>query len=1073
MKTLYLLISFIFITTISYSQAPFITTWEVTDGSLEIAILNGDNLNGYNFSIDFGDGTILNNQTGRVEHIYSTTGTYTISIFGDFPRFFSFPKSKLMTVEQWGDIQWNSFHSTFSNCNNLVINATDAPDLSQVTSLGYMFSGSNNFNQSINHWDVSTITDMSNMFSNCSIYNQPLDNWDVSNVTNMASMFGQATSFNQPLNSWDVSNVTVMSGMFYYAESFNQPIDSWDVSSVLDMNYLFYAANNFNQPLDNWNITNVSDLSGMFENAISFNQPLNSWTTTNVTNINRMFSGSTMFNQSLDNWDISNVNSLQQVFMEATSFNGAIDNWDISNVQQLYEVFKGASSFNQPLNSWNVANVFTMSELFSGASSFNQPLNNWDVSGVNVMALSFNEASSFNQPLDNWDVSNVNDMNQMFNKASSFNQPLENWNVSNVTSMNKMFAEAFNFNQPIDNWNISNVSNINYMFYQTSFNQPLNNWNTSNVQSMTGIFSGATSFNQPLSNWDVSNVYSLVHVFSDAISFNQDVSNWDISNAQQVNYMFNNAHSFNQDISNWQFNDGLYLYNFLNSSGLDSNNYDALLSQFYNLGIYPATLGSTSGLGALGLKYCDVSTRTDLINDFGWSFNGDSLSNECNGVSGEVYFDQDNNGCDMLDIPVNNIFLNANSGNTNNLKLINGGEYVLYTSDNSLTVSFYNLPDYFNATPISSTINFTNSSSQQVDFCLTANQTINDLNITLLPISDARPGFEAEYKLVIENIGTQTVNNISASFVFDDTKQSFVSAVPAENSSATNSLDFSIASLNPFQTQEIDIVMQTFAPPTVNGGDILNFTATVSPNTNDYTPNDNTFSLEQIVVNAFDPNDKRVLQGNTITTDETGDYLNYIIRFQNTGSANATFVRIEDNLDAELDWSTIKMVSSSHDYSVNITNGNEVEFYFDNINLPYEAIDEPGSNGYVAYKIKPITSIQVGDVMSGDASIYFDYNLPIITNTVTTEVISSLSVAEFNLDNLLFIYPNPADKGVFINTKNGVEVNSVRLYTIQGAEFININKGVKFINTENMASGIYVLSIETNKGKVIKKIVIK
>src|SRR5690606_36305982 len=140
------------------------------------------------------------------------------------------------------------------------------------------------------------------------------------------------------------------------------------------------------------------------------------------------------------------------------------------------------------------------------------------------------------------------------------------------------------------------------------------------------------------------------------------------------------------------------------------------------------------------------------------------------------------------------------------------------------------------------------------------------------------------------------------------------------------------------------------------------------------SPDNNTYELEQVVVNSFDPNDKRVVQGNTITTDETSNYLDYIIRFQNTGSANAINVKITDNLHPNLDWSTLSVTSASHDYNVNlislnIVNGNNVEFSFDNINLPSETQNEPESHGYIAYKIKPINSIGEGDVMSGNASI--------------------------------------------------------------------------------------------------------
>src|SRR5690606_28758584 len=108
----------------------------------------------------------------------------------------------------------------------------------------------------------------------------------------------------------------------------------------------------------------------------------------------------------------------------------------------------------------------------------------------------------------------------------------------------------------------------------------------------------------------------------------------------------------------------------------------------------------------------------------------------------------------------------------------------------------------------------------------------------------------------------------------------FVSADPNPDSSTNNSLTFSLGNLQPFGNNIIDITMQTFQPPLVEGGDILNFTAVVTPDANDYTPDDNTYHLEQIVVNSFDPNDKQVLQGEELYIGDIHKYLDYLIRFQ-------------------------------------------------------------------------------------------------------------------------------------------------------------------------------------------------
>ena len=155
-----------------------------------------------------------------------------------------------------------------------------------------LFSGLEEFNQSINHWDTSKITNMSNMFSGASSFNQPLDNWDTSNVTNMEGMFSGAGNFNQPLDNWDTSNVTNMEGMFSGAGNFNQPLDNWDTSNVTNMKRTFKDAYSFNQQLDNWDTSNVTNMSEMFQTAVNFNQSLDNWDTSNVISAENIFQNS-------------------------------------------------------------------------------------------------------------------------------------------------------------------------------------------------------------------------------------------------------------------------------------------------------------------------------------------------------------------------------------------------------------------------------------------------------------------------------------------------------------------------------------------------------------------------------------------------------------------------------------------------------------------------------------------------------------------------------------------------------------------------------------------------------------
>jgi surface protein len=77
----------------------------------------------------------------------------------------------------------------FYGVTNLTIAASDAPILTNVTSMANMFRGATNLAGNFNTWNTSTVQDMSYLFQGATNFNKPIGNWDTSNVTNMASMF--------------------------------------------------------------------------------------------------------------------------------------------------------------------------------------------------------------------------------------------------------------------------------------------------------------------------------------------------------------------------------------------------------------------------------------------------------------------------------------------------------------------------------------------------------------------------------------------------------------------------------------------------------------------------------------------------------------------------------------------------------------------------------------------------------------------------------------------------------------------------------------------------------------------
>jgi uncharacterized repeat protein (TIGR01451 family) len=219
----------------------------------------------------------------------------------------------------------------------------------------------------------------------------------------------------------------------------------------------------------------------------------------------------------------------------------------------------------------------------------------------------------------------------------------------------------------------------------------------------------------------------------------------------------------------------------------------------------------------------------------------------------------------------------------------------------------------------------------------------------VIPVEQARPGFDANYQIVYTNVGTTTLSG-DVRFNYEEDVVDFVSASVSPDSQNAGELSWTFTNLTPFESKTIEVTLNLNAPtetPALNGGDTLLYDAEITPLNADETPHDNNFSLKQTVVNSFDPNDKTCLEGNVITPDLVGEYVHYLIRFENTGSASAINVVIKDVIDtSKFDMTSFVPMNASHDFVTRIENDNEVEFIFENINLPF---DDANNDGFVLF----------------------------------------------------------------------------------------------------------------------------
>lgn len=340
----------------------------------------------------------------------------------------------------------------------------------------------------------------------------------------------------------------------------------------------------------------------------------------------------------------------------------------------------------------------------------------------------------------------------------------------------------------------------------------------------------------------------------------------------------------------------------------------------------------------------------------------------------------------------------------------------------------------------------------------------------IIPITAAAPGFDAVYKIWYKNKGTTTQSG-TLSFAYNDTLSDFVSSSLAPLTQTTGFLNWTFSNLVPFETREILVTLNLNTPtetPPLNGNDVLNFQSIVLAGA-DEMPNDNTFDLAQTVVNSFDPNDKTCLEGATIAQTQVGDYVHYLVRFENTGTANAQNIVVKDIIDTtKFDLSSLVALNGSHSFVTRITNPNTVEFIFENIQLPFNNAD---NDGYVLFKIKTLSTLTLGDTFSNDAEIYFDYNHPIITNDYVTTVQNQLSTSEISKNSDFKIYPNPVVDILHFQGREKVE--KVQIFDASGR--IILSKGVKRnqVDLSHLQTGNYLIKIFTKEKQFTQKIIKK
>ena len=140
--------------------------------------------------------------------------------------------------------------------------------------------------------------------------------------------------------------------------------------------------------------------------------------------------------------------------------------------------------------------------------------------------------------------------------------------------------------------------------------------------------------------------------------------------------------------------------------------------------------------------------------------------------------------------------------------------------------------------------------------------------------------------------------------------------------------------------------------------------------------------------------------------------------------------------------------------------------------MPDSNVNERRSHGFVRYRIRPKSNLVAGNEVRNKASIYFDYNAPVVTNE-TVNIVTVVTGVNPGPEIIgAKVFPNPAGSELFIQSKGEF---SYKVFNIAGQLVMSKenNRDKAGISVVKLQKGVYMVLISNRKGKAVQRIVIQ
>lgn len=433
-------------------------------------------------------------------------------------------------------------------------------------------------------------------------------------------------------------------------------------------------------------------------------------------------------------------------------------------------------------------------------------------------------------------------------------------------------------------------------------------------------------------------------------------------------------------------------------------------------------------------------------------------------VSGHVFYDLNDNGTQEAEEPngVQVIVRSLSSGHFTGTDLV--GNYVLGLPIGAHEVVVESTYANWEAATITADLDQPGMHLTDADFALrTDSAIIYDRSIVWTALFVPRPGFERNLVFQWSSLGL--FSEPSTITIELDAWEEFISSTLPGTTVDGNLITIEIPADDGWSGSGQIRVRTLIEAPL---GTLLGSTITIGPVAGDHTPEDNTAGLpDDIVVGSYDPNDKQAFPAAFELEEVQGDTLvEYLIRFQNTGTFLAERVVITDTLSDRLRWETFRMIQASHDHVWYMANG-VVHFIFDGIMLPDSTSNEPNSHGFVRFSIRPATDLVLGEEVVNVANIYFDFNAPVITDPCVLSVLLPTGEEAFAPERTFSVHPVPATDRIQLGLLDGRFRGE--LLTMDGRLLRQLGTLVhgSGVDLAGLVPGSYLLRLQGEQGRIL------